>query len=359
MDWTLIAIECTKILLIYVAIIHVVPAMIWVERKGAALIQDRPGPNRVGAFKLRLWGMGQPVADAVKFLFKEDPVPHHVNKLLYNLGPFLALLPASLVIAALPVGDYAMVMGHRVVLQIADLDVGIIYMLAIGSLGVYGILFGGWASNNKYSLMGAMRASSQIISYEIPLGLAAAAAVTLYGTFSLREMVIQQEGLLWGFLPHWGIFYQPLGFILFFVSAFAETNRLPFDLPETEAELVGGFHTEYGSMKFATFFMAEYMNLATMSGIMVTFYFGGWKLPWISDTQLLAWLGHQNLVALVQFAVWFAKVSFFLIIFVWVRWTLPRFRFDQLLGLAWGSLIPLALLNLIATAVVMYFAGAA
>jgi NADH-quinone oxidoreductase subunit H len=349
MDLLDVTLTCLKVVLILVAMIQVVPVMIWVERKGAALIQDRPGPNRVGPF-----GLFQPVADVVKFLFKEDPIPNQVNRLLYLLGPFLALFPACLIIAALPVGNHAVVMGREVTLQIADLDVGLIYVLAIGSLGVYGILFGGWASNNKYSLLGAMRASSQIISYEIPLGLAATSAVLLYGTFSLREMALLQEGTYWGVLPKWGVFAQPLGFLLFFVCAFAETNRLPFDLPETEGELVAGFHTEYGSMSFAAFFMAEYMNLATMSGLMTTFFFGGWHLPYLSDAQLLSWLGSINLVALVQVIVFFTKVSFFLCIFVWVRWTLPRFRFDQLVGLAWKTLIPLGLFNLVLTAVILY-----
>jgi NADH-quinone oxidoreductase subunit H len=349
MDLLGITLTCLKVVLILVAMIQVVPIMIWVERKGAALIQDRPGPNRVGPF-----GLFQPVADVIKFLFKEDPIPTQVNRLLYLLGPLLALFPACLVIAALPVADRAEVFGRSITLQIADLDVALIYVLAIGSLGVYGILFGGWASNNKYSLLGAMRASSQIISYEIPLGLAATSAVVLYGTFSLREMVILQEGTYLGILPKWGVFAQPLGFLLFFICAFAETNRLPFDLPETEGELVAGFHTEYGSMSFAAFFMAEYMNLATMSGLMTTFFFGGWHLPYLSDAQLVSWLGSINLVALVQVVVFFTKVAFFLCIFVWVRWTLPRFRFDQLVGLAWRTLIPLGLVNLILTAVILY-----
>lgn len=339
-----------KTVVLFGTIVTTVPLMIWVERRGAALIQDRPGPNRVGPM-----GLLQPIADSIKFFMKEDPIPHHVNKVLYCLGPFLSLLPACLIIAALPFGDFAMLGERRINLQIADLDVGILYLLAVSSLGVYGILFGGWASNNKFSLIGAMRASSQIISYEIPLGLAAASAVMTYGTFSLREMAVFQEGTIFGFLPNWGFFYQPLGFLVFFISAFAETNRLPFDLAESEAELVAGFHTEYGSMKFATFFMAEYMNMATISGVVATLYFGGWHLPWIADSTVLAWVGgNQNWLALVQFLTFLAKIAFFLCVFVWVRWTLPRFRFDQLLKLAWGSLIPLALVNLVVSAVLLY-----
>lgn len=349
MDLTELLIVSIKTLLIYVAFIHVVPVMIWVERKGAALIQDRPGPNRVGPF-----GLLQPVADAVKFLFKEDPVPTEVNRLLYNLGPFLILLPSSVIIAAIPIGDHVHLFGRDILLQVADIDVALLFFLSISSLGVYGILFGGWASNNKYSLLGAMRSTSQVISYEIPIALCAANAVMFYGTFSLREIVLQQEGLVFGFLPNWGIWFQPVGFLVFFIALFAETNRLPFDLPESEAELVGGYHTEYGSMKFATFFMAEYINLATASALLVTLFFGGWHVPWISDSLLLLKLGSQNLVALVQVSMFVAKVSVLLCIFVWVRWTVPRFRFDQLMHLAWGNLIPLGIFNIIVTAIALY-----
>jgi len=347
-----LTIAALKAILILVGVIQVVPVMIYVERKVAALIQDRPGPNRVGPF-----GLLQPVADALKFLLKEDPIPLNTNRLLYTIAPFLSLLPACLVIAALPIADKAILFGKEITIQISDLDVSLIYVLAIGSLGVYGILFGGWASNNKFSLIGALRSASQMVSYELPLGLATVGAVMIYGTYSLREMVFFQEGTLFGFLPKWGIFYQPLGFLIFLIASFAETNRLPFDLPETEAELVAGFHTEYGSMKFATFFMAEYMNLATMAGMMTVLYFGGWHLPWISDSQLLEILGSQNLLCVVQVLTYIVKVSVFLFLYVLIRWTLPRFRFDQLLQLAWTNLIPLGLINIAVSAVVMYWLG--
>lgn len=279
MDWLDLTLLFIKTLIIYVGFLTVVPIMTWVERRGAALIQDRLGPNRVGPF-----GLLQPIADAVKLFFKEDPVPTHANRFLYSLGPFLVLLPASLVIAAIPVGDHIMFFGKKIVLQIADLDVGLLFILAISSLGVYGLLFGGWASNNKFSLLGSMRSSSQVISYEIPLALAAANAVVFYGSFSLREMVLLQDGMILGFLPNWGIFFQPLGFLIFFTALLAETNRVPFDLPESEAELVDGYRTEYGSMKFGVFFMGEYINLITASALMVTIFFGGWHVPWISDS---------------------------------------------------------------------------
>lgn len=354
MDWMDLLVIAVKTAVIYLGMVQVVPIMLIVERRGAALMQDRPGPNRVGPF-----GLFQPIADVIKMMMKEVAVPRQVNKALYLLGPFLVLFPASLVIAALPFGDFFTVFDKSYPLQVANIDVGVLYMLAVGSLGIYGILFGGWASNNKFSLIGAMRSSSQIISYEIPLGLAAVSSVLWYGSFNLREMVVTQQGTILGVLPNWGIFYQPLGFLLFFVSAFAETNRLPFDLPETEAELVAGFHTEYGSMDFGTFFMAEYMNMATMSGLMVAMYFGGWHLPWISDATLLGWLGSRNLLAVVQALTVIIKISFFMLVFVWVRWTLPRFRFDQLMRLAWKNLIPLGLINIVVTALIMYLKGAA
>lgn len=353
MEWTDLIVIAVKTAIIYLGMVQVVPIMLIVERRGAAFIQDRPGPNRVGPF-----GLFQPIADVIKMMMKEVIIPRQVNKALYLLGPFLVLLPASLIVAALPFGDFFTLFDKSYMIQIANLDVGILYVLAIGSLGIYGILFGGWASNNKFSLIGAMRATSQIISYEIPLGLAACGAVLSYGSFSLREMVMAQEGTLLGALPHWGIFYQPLGFLLFFIAAFAETNRLPFDLPETEAELVAGFHTEYGPMDFGTFFMAEYMNMATMSALMVSIYFGGWHLPWISDATLLEGLGSRNLLALLQVLTVIVKISFFMLVFVWVRWTIPRFRFDQLMRLAWKNLIPLGLINLVITALIFYFKGA-
>lgn len=348
MDFTL---NTLKIFLLFFSIVNVVPVMLWVERRMCGLMQDRPGPNRVGPF-----GLLQAVADVIKFFWKMDPIPQNSNRFLYLIAPLLSVIPASLVIAAIPFGDHLMIGGKEFRLQITELNVAILYMMAIGSLGAYGILFGGWASNNKYSLMGALRAASQMISYEIPLGLAATGAVLFYGTYSLREMVLVQDGTVFGFLPKWGVFFQPLGFLLFFITSLAETNRIPFDLPESEGELVAGFHTEYGSMKFAMFMMAEYMNLATMSALMTTLYFGGWHLPWVADSTLLSWLGgSRNLLALVQLGVFFAKVYTFLLVYVWIRWTLPRFRFDQLMRMAWRNLTPLALMNLVVTAVLLYF----
>lgn len=350
MDTLDLVVTVGKTVVFFLAMVHAAPVMLWVERRGCALIQDRPGPNRVGPF-----GLLQPVADFLKMIMKEHAVPTNVNRMLYILGPFLTVIPAALTIAAIPFSSHLEIQGRIFPLQIAEIDVGIIYMLAIGSLGVYGILFGGWASNNKFSLMGAMRSASQIVSYELPLGLAAVASVMLFGTYSLREIALAQDGTtLFGFLPNWGVFYQPLGFIIFIVSAYAETNRLPFDLPETEAELVGGFHTEYGPLGFATYFLSEYMNMATMSALMATFYFGGWHLPYVSDATLVSWVGSQNIAALILLAVFFFKITVSMLVYVWVRWTLPRFRFDQLMDLAWKNLIPLALVNIIATALVIY-----
>jgi len=345
------SINALKIFLLWFSIVNVVPVMNWVERRVAGLIQDRPGPNRVGPF-----GLLQPISDFIKFLWKADPIPDNANRFLFLVAPIMSMIPASLVIAALPFGEFVVIMGHEYPLQISNLNVGVLYLMAIGSLGAYGILFGGWASNNKYSLLGALRASAQMISYEIPLGLAMCGAVLFYGHFSLRTMVFVQDGTVFGFLPKWGIFFQPLGFLVFFITSLAETNRLPFDLPETEGELVAGFHTEYGSMKFALFMMAEYMNLATMSAVMTAVYFGGWHLPWIPDAYLLEALGgSRNLLALVQVITFFVKVYMFLMVYVWIRWTLPRFRFDQLMRVAWKNLTPLALINIVVTAILLYF----
>lgn len=350
MDLVDLGISAGKTVVFFLMMVHAAPIMLWVERRGCALIQDRPGPNRVGPF-----GLLQPVADFLKMIMKEHEVPSNVNRMLYILGPFLTVIPAALTIAAVPFGSHLEVLGKTVNLQIADLDVGIVYMLAIGSLGVYGILFGGWASNNKFSLIGAMRSASQIVSYELPLGLAAVASVMLFGTYSLREIALAQDGTFFhGLIPNWGVFYQPLGFLIFIVSAYAETNRLPFDLPETEAELVGGFHTEYGPLGFATYFLSEYMNMATMSALMATFYFGGWHIPWVSDATLVSWVGSQNIAGIIHVAVFFIKISLSMLVYVWVRWTLPRFRFDQLMDLAWKNLIPLALVNIVVTALVLY-----
>lgn len=315
--------------------------MTWGERKLAAVLQDRVGPNRAGPL-----GLLQPLADGIKMFFKEEMIPDKSNRWLFVLGPCLFMFTACLTGAVIPWGGELTISGKPFVMQITDINIGLLYLLGVVSIGVYGIMIGGWASNNKYSLLGALRASSQMISYEVAMGLALIALVMMTGTLSLREIVAQQDA-------GWAnVVYQPLGFLIFMICAFAETNRAPFDLPECESELVGGYHTEYSSMKLGFFLFAEYINMFISSAIMATLYFGGYNFPFQHELGL-----DGNALAIVQTAVLFVKISIFIFIFMWVRWTLPRFRYDQLMNLGWKVLLPLALLNIFITGLVMYFTG--
>ena len=363
----------------------------WVERKVIAHIQSRLGPSRVGPH-----GLLQPLADVIKLITKEDLLPPHVNKFFFLLAPFLAVTMALLSVSVIPFGSEVQVFGYTTWMQLADLNVGVLFILAVSSMGVYGIALAGWSSNNKYSLLGALRSSAQLISYELPLSLAVAAPLLLANTLSLRAIVQAQSGFYFGFLPRWHIFQGPLpqivSFVVFLIAAFAETNRVPFDLPEAETELVAGFHTEYSSMKFAAFFMAEYANMITVASMTTVLFLGGWQplLPVglgsnFIATGLFASAGAVCLyhglhparrfdrITLPVFAViffglaaallvpavvsnfmplfWFlAKTGFLLFVFIWIRGTLPRFRYDQLMSFAWKFLFPVALLNLLATA---------
>jgi NADH-quinone oxidoreductase subunit H len=301
----------------------------YAERKVAAFMQDRIGPNRAGPF-----GIFQPLADAVKMFMKEDFIPTDSAKWLFIAGPGIAMFVACMTGAVIPWGTAFTGFGLVVPLQIADLNIGILYILGFLSIGVYGIMIGGWASNNKYSLYGALRASSQMISYELAMGLSIIAIVMLSGSLSLRDIAAQQAGF------KWNVFYQPLGFLLFFVSSLAECNRAPFDLPECETELVGGYHTEYSSMKLGFYLFAEYISMFISSAVIATLYFGGYNFPGIDPDWLFGLMG---------FIVIFTKILMFIFIFMWIRWTLPRFRFDQLMHLGWKVMIPLALLNLVLT----------
>jgi NADH-quinone oxidoreductase subunit H len=313
----------------------------YAERKVAAFMQDRLGPNRAG-----IYGILQPLADGVKMFMKEEIIPDVSNKFLFILGPSLAMLTACMTSAVIPWGRGLMINGNFYPLQATDVNIGILYIFGVVSIGVYGIMIGGWASNNKYSLLGALRASSQMISYEIAMGLSIIALVMMTGTLSIREIAEQQPG------GHWNVFYQPLGFIIFLVCAFAETNRAPFDLPECETELVGGYHTEYSSMKLGFYLFAEYINMFISSTIISTLYFGGYNITFIgrfiSDPNTLSILGTLFL---------FAKIFFFIFFFMWVRWTLPRFRYDQLMNLGWKKLIPLSILNIFLTGMIMWLTG--
>jgi NADH-quinone oxidoreductase subunit H len=340
-DWALFI---EKLILIVVVVsISLVVAMYstYAERKVAAFIQDRRGPNRAGPF-----GILQPLADGMKLFFKEEIVPTFSSKFLFILGPILAMLTAIMVSAVIPWGNNMHILGRNVSLQIADINIGILYVFGVVSLGVYGIMIGGWASNNKFSLLGAMRAASQIISYELALGISLIALLMITGTLSLNEMVGQQKDHIWN------IFRQPLGFLIFLICAFAETNRTPFDLPEAENELMGGYHAEYSSMKLGFYLFAEYVNMFLSGAVMTTLYFGGYDIPFVNDANLLHTLG-TNWLAIIEGLVLFIKISLFIFLFMWVRWTIPRFRYDQLMNLGWKILLPLSLLNMLATGAII------
>ncbi|WP_347159713.1 NADH-quinone oxidoreductase subunit NuoH [Pontibacter chitinilyticus] len=330
---------------IYILVIFGITLLIatystYFERKIAAFIQDRVGPNRAGPA-----GLMQPLADAGKLFFKEDFIPARASKALFIIGPGIAMLVATMSSAVIPFGDMLLVNGHAIFLQAIEVNIGVLYVFGVVSLGVYGLMIGGWASNNKFSLLGAIRAASQNISYELAMGLSLIAVLMLSGSLSLREIAEQQHGF------NWNIWYQPLGFIIFLVCAFAETNRTPFDLPESEAELIGGYHTEYGSMKLGMYLFAEYINIFVASAVMSTLYFGAYNFPFMDNLReaISDPVTANNVVTLVGVVAMFAKIFLFIFFFMWVRWTLPRFRYDQLMKLGWQILIPLAILNIILT----------
>jgi NADH-quinone oxidoreductase subunit H len=319
------------------------------ERKVAGFIQDRLGPDRAGP-----WGLLQPLADAGKMFFKEDFIPAQANKWLFIAGPSLAMLTALMSSAVIPFGSTLRYDGIEVAVQGVEANIGILYIFGVVSLGVYGIMVGGWASNNKFSLLGAIRAASQNISYEVAMGLSIVAILMMSESLSVGEIVAQQHG------GNWNVWYQPLGFIIFLTCAFAECNRTPFDLPECETELVGGYHTEYSSMKLGFFLFAEYINMFVSSAVISALYFGGYNYPgmdWVY-TQLTGAFGEvagHNVATLIGTAVFFAKSLFGVFFYMWVRWTLPRFRYDQLMNLGWKGLIPLAILNILITGVGVLF----
>jgi NADH-quinone oxidoreductase subunit H len=338
-----------KILIVVGVTQGAVAYLILVERKVAAYAQDRIGPNRCGREFGLPFGLLQPLADGAKMLLKEDVTPSYVSRPVFILAPSIAIIAAMIAFAVVPFG----VVGPgsprlpwgQVEFQIAPgIDIGILYVFAIGSLAVYGVILGGWGSNNKYSFLGGLRSSAQLISYEIPLGMSILGMTLLAGSLDLNTIVNWQDSHVWG------IVVQPIGCLLFLISAFAETNRLPFDLPEAEQELVGGYHTEYSAMKFGMFFLGEYLHVITVSYMTVILFFGGWDVPFLLDQRPSSW---PWLVALVKMFVLIAKVALMILFMMWVRWTLPRFRYDQLMDLAWKSLIPLALVNLVATATIV------
>ncbi len=336
-DWAVFSEKLVLIVAVVSGSLVIAMYSTWAERKVAAILQDRRGPSRAGPF-----GLFQPLADGLKLFFKEEIIPNFSSKFLFILGPCLAMLTAMMIGAVVPWGNKIHLFGRDISLQIADVNIGILYVFGVLSMGVYGIMIGGWASNNKFSLFGALRAASQIISYELAMGLALIALLMVTGTLSLKEMVGGQMDHYWNF------FKQPLGFLIFLICAFAECNRTPFDLAEAENELVGGYHTEYSSMKLGFYLFAEYINMFLSSAVMVSLFFGGYDIPFVNDTNLIQNLG-LNWVAILQGVVLFIKIACFLFLFMWVRWTIPRFRYDQLMNLGWKILIPMSLINMVIT----------
>ncbi len=330
------------------ALLGAVAYCIYFERKISAWIQDRFGPNRVGPR-----GLLQPIADGAKFLLKEDVIPGHVDKPLFVLAPASIFLVAFIGFAAIPWGGQLQLGDNLVNIQVANPDIGLLYILGVASMGVYGIVLGGWASNNKYSIYGAIRATASMLSYEIPMGLCILVIVLTMGTLRLEQITVLQTGSWLGFIPQWNIFLHPLAFIILFITALAEANRTPFDMPEAEQELVGGYHTEYSALKFGMFFLGEYAHMITASALMAVLFFGGWHLPWIPWTQADA---HQWYAVLAKILVISGKIAGFIFLMMWLRWTLPRFRFDRLLWLAWQRLIP-ATLGLFVLAVILVYTG--
>ncbi|RME39951.1 MAG: NADH-quinone oxidoreductase subunit NuoH [Planctomycetota bacterium] len=320
---------------------------IYFERKIAGWIQDRYGPNRVGPR-----GLLQPIADGLKFILKEDVIPQHVDKVLFVAAPAIIFLVASIGFAVIPWGGRLEWNGRLYDIQVAKLDIGVLYVLGVASLGVYGVVIGGWASNNKYSFYGGIRATAQMLSYEIPLGVCVLIVVTMTGTLRLEEIVLPQTEYWHGVIPKWNVFFHPLAFVILFVCALAEANRAPFDLAEAEQELVGGYHTEYSALKFGMFFLAEYAHMITSSALIAVLFFGGYHFPWWSLTDPAA----TSLAAvLAKAAVLSAKVAFSIFLMMWIRWTLPRFRFDQLMRLAWKGLIPVTLALFVLAVGLLYF----
>lgn len=336
MEWSFVIEKLILVSVIFVVTLVIAMYSTLAERKIAGFMQDRYGPDRAGLF-----GILQPLCDGGKFFFKEEIIPAGAHKVLFILGPTIAIITACISSAVIPWGQELQIGGRVVSLQVADVNVGILYMFGVIALGVYGIMLGGWASNNKFSLMGAIRAASQSISYEIAMGLSIIALLMVTQSLSLKEIVALQSGFV-----NWNIWAQPLGFIIFMVCAFAECNRVPFDLPECETELVGGYHTEYSSMKLGLYMFSEYINMFVSSALMASLYFGGYNFPFMND---LGW--SANMITIIGVVVFFIKILLFIFFFMWVRWTLPRFRYDQLMNLGWKMLIPLAIANIVLTGV--------
>ena len=338
-----IFISLIRICVVLGGVLLLVVILVWAERRISAAVQNRIGPNRVGPA-----GIIQPIADVLKLLMKENIVPKNANKTIHDLAPIISIGVALSTFAVIPVGNTIELFGTTIKLQIADVNIGILYILALTSMGVYGITLAGWSSNNKYSLLGGLRSSAQLISYELSMGLSIIGVLLVSGSLRLDEIVEHQGVLLWGWLPSWNVFLQPVAFVTFVVAAFAEANRLPFDLPEAEPELVGGYHTEYSGLKFGLFMLSEYANIVTASAVIVTLFLGGYTIPFIESAGFSAFT-----VSLLQVAAFGFKVLCVLLFIILIRWTLPRFRYDQLMNLGWKVMLPIAIANLLVTGFVL------
>jgi NADH-quinone oxidoreductase subunit H len=368
-----VAIVAVKAFLVLFMVLNLAGVLGWVERKGSALIQDRIGANRASIFGFAGKGLVNTlIADPLKFLTKEDFIPPAGDKLLHTLAPCMALFPALVTFAVIPFGDILIIGDRAINLQVANLNIGILYVFAMGSLGVYGIVIGAWASNNKFSLLGGVRGSAQMISYEVAMGLSVMGVLMVYGTLDLQEIARDQGTLIrdllphWldflrptiGWLPAWGVFLQPLAFLLFFTAAVAETKRIPFDLPEGESELVAGYHVEYSGGKFLMFFAGEFAEIVTAAGLVTTLFFGGWQVPYLMRDGFhfpwgATWLLPHLTVVVFQVLAFTIKVLFFCWLQILLRWSVPRFRYDQVMRLGWKMLLPLALLNIAVTGIVI------
>jgi len=337
MDTALLIEKFSLVVIVFLISLGIAAYSTYFERKLAAWIQDRIGPDRAGPF-----GLLQPIADGVKMFMKEDFIPKNSDKWLFIMGPGISMFTALITSTIIPWGPPIEIFGRQITLQIADFNIGILFIFGVVSIGVYGIMIGGWASNNKYSLFGAIRASSQMISYELAMGISLITIILLTGSLSLTDIVKSQHGM------NWNIFYQPVCFLIFFICSLAETNRAPFDLAECESELVGGYHTEYSSMKLGLFLFAEYVSMFISSALMAILFFGGYNFPGMDYFD-------GNILAILGVLVFFTKTFLFIFVFMWIRWTIPRFRFDQLMHLGWKTLIPAAIINMLITAIVIAF----
>ena len=337
MDYSFLIEKFVLVVVLFLISLGIAAYSTYFERKLAAWIQDRVGPDRAGPF-----GILQPIADGVKMFLKEDFTPQNSDKWLFIIGPGIAMFTALITSAIIPWGPDLVLFGRTISLQVTDFNIGVLYMFGVVSIGVYGIMIGGWASNNKYSLFGAIRASSQMISYELAMGICLITIVLMSGSLSLTDIVNRQHGM------NWNIWYQPVAFLVFFICSLAETNRAPFDLPECESELIGGYHTEYSSMKLGLFLFAEYVAMFISSALIAMLFFGGYNFPGMD-----AFSG--NLLAVLCVVAFFGKIFFFIFVFMWIRWTIPRFRFDQLMHLGWKTLIPIAIINMLITGLVIAF----